>query len=230
MSYSFGLIKESFQILFKNIVYLLKFWLFRVCILIPLLIPLGIGVLFSGLVFSWPLVVGGIVTLILTVVYGVWFSASTFVVTKSMVDNEIVPIKTLAQNSWYQMGKILWTSFLSGLIIALGIILLVVPGVIFAFWFYFAIQVALYENLSGKAALSRSKALVKGHFWWLVKNLAIWFGISLLVSLVLGVGLSFTPISENVQKIILYPINFVEAAISLIYSFLLYRDLVKSSR
>ena len=230
MPYAFGLIKESFQILFKNIVYLLKFWLFRLGILIPLLIPLGIGAFFSGFLLSWPLVVGGIITLILIVVYGVWLSASTFVVTKSMVDNDIVPIKTLAQNSWHQMSKILWTSFLSGLIIALGIILLVVPGVIFAFWFYFAIQVSVYENLSGKAALLRSKALVKGHFWWLLKNLAIYTGVSLHVSMLFSFAVGLTPLSENIQKIILSPINIIETTIGMIYSFLLYRDLVKSSR
>lgn len=225
MPYSFRLIRESLQILFKNFFYLLRFWLFRIGLLLLLLIPLGIGLIFSN---SWVMYVGISISTILAVVYGIWLSATSFVITKSMVEGVQLPVKALAKLSWEKMGKLLMANFLSGLLIALGLILLIVPGIIFVFWFYFTAQVVIYEDLSGKAALSRSKALVKGHFWWLVKNLAVYFGVSLLVTMLLGFAVSLTPFSENIQKIIISPVNFIEATIGMIYSFLLYRDLVKS--
>ena len=125
------------------------------------------------------------------------------------------------------MGKIFMANLLSGLLIALGSILLIVPGVIFAVWFYFSAQVVLYENLGGRAALSRSKTLVKGHFWWLLKNLAIYTGLSLLLNLLLSYFLGSSPLPKDLQNLIHTPFSMVSASVGIVYSFLLYRDLVK---
>lgn len=64
------------------------------------------------------------------------------------------------------LGRILpliWTSILMGLAIMGGFILLIIPGIIFAFWFSLSNHVVVLEKLDGTAALKRSKALMSGN-------------------------------------------------------------------
>ena len=45
-----------------------------------------------------------------------------------------------------------------------GMILCIIPGIIFAFWFMLAQHVAVLEGISGSEALGRSKVLMKGNY------------------------------------------------------------------
>jgi hypothetical protein len=54
------------------------------------------------------------------------------------------------------------TTILMFLAIYGGLILCVVPGIIFAFWFMLAQHVVVIESLAGPTALGRSKSLMKG--------------------------------------------------------------------
>jgi len=56
------------------------------------------------------------------------------------------------------------TMLLAGLLIALGFILCVIPGVVFSIWYTFVTQVFILEGLSYSKSLKRSKELVKGNF------------------------------------------------------------------
>lgn len=59
----------------------------------------------------------------------------------------------------------LWTSLLSSLVVAGGCLLLVVPGVIWAVSFAVLPWVFISERLSGFAALTRARRLVRGDGW-----------------------------------------------------------------
>jgi hypothetical protein len=63
------------------------------------------------------------------------------------------------------------------LISFLGFTLLVVPGFVFLVWYMFALSVTVLEQVSGVAALKRSRELGRGFYW---RN----FGISMICSLV----------------------------------------------
>ncbi len=75
------------------------------------------------------------------------------------------------------------TMILAGLAIMGGIILLVIPGIIFGFWFSLSQHVTVLENIAGTTALTRSKALMKGNIGTaFVLGLLLWviiFGLSL---------------------------------------------------
>lgn len=66
-------------------------------------------------------------------------------------------------------------------VVAVGMILLVVPGIAAAIYFVFALVVVLVEGTGGIGALKRSAELMKGHFW---RNLGI------LILFGLGVGIA----------------------------------------
>lgn len=65
----------------------------------------------------------------------------------------------------------LLTSFLLGGIVFLGCLLLLIPGIIFAIWFYFAPFAAIIDNQKPVAALKNSYHLVAGRFGLVLWNL-----------------------------------------------------------
>jgi hypothetical protein len=61
-------------------------------------------------------------------------------------------------------AKLLWTSLLAGLMIMLGLIALIIPGIYLMFRYWFVHQSVVLEGISGGAALKRSGALMKGNY------------------------------------------------------------------
>jgi hypothetical protein len=64
-----------------------------------------------------------------------------------------------------RIHSILWISILGILAVALGFILLIVPGVIVLVRYVFGSTVLVVEGRKGTKALGRSWRLAKGHFW-----------------------------------------------------------------
>jgi hypothetical protein len=83
---------------------------------------------------------------------------------------------------------LIWTSILMFLAIMGGFILLIIPGILFAFWFSLSTHVVVLERLSGGAALGRSRKLMSGNIGTVfVLGLlmgAIGFGIGMVAGLV----------------------------------------------
>jgi hypothetical protein len=91
------------------------------------------------------------------------------------------PIDTQRSYRWAfdHLWSILGISLLAGLVILGGLILLIIPGLIFAVMLSVVIPSFVFENRRGSAALGRSWELVKGHFWHVV-------GATLLAALIAG--------------------------------------------
>jgi Membrane domain of glycerophosphoryl diester phosphodiesterase len=93
-----------------------------------------------------------------------------------------------------RLGAVLWVSLLAGLGILGGLILFVVPAIYLAVCWSIAVPVLLGENLRGRRALSRSRALVRGR-WWpcagvlmlaVILALVVALGFSLLLNAIVG--------------------------------------------
>jgi hypothetical protein len=90
--------------------------------------------------------------------------------------------------------RLIWTSILAALAIIGGLFLLVIPGIIFAAWFSLAAFVVVDENLSGVAALRRSKQLVKNRFWDTLGALSLLQAVGIL---------SFIPVLGTLVSLVL---------------------------
>jgi hypothetical protein len=77
-------------------------------------------------------------------------------------------------------------SFMMTLLVALGIVLLIVPGLILSIMWYVAVPVCVVESKGPSASLNRSQALTKGHRWKL-------FGLFLLGVILGALGDSVLP-------------------------------------
>jgi hypothetical protein len=110
-------------------------------------------------------------------------------------------------------------AIVSGVLLTIGYILFVIPGIFLTVAWCTGVTVLMYERPSPVRALGRSWELVKGHWWMtfgaLLVGLVIVFGISFLVGLILGgaasssslnVILILSGISRVVAAILAYPL------------------------
>jgi len=103
-----------------------------------------------------------------------------------------------------------WIGFLTGFIIGGGFFLLIIPGIIFMVWFFFAQFILVKEDARGMSALLKSREYVRGE----------WFNVALRLLLVwaASVLLGIIPLAGPVLCIAFFP--FV-----MIFHYLLYQDL-----
>jgi hypothetical protein len=80
------------------------------------------------------------------------------------------------------LGKLVVTNLLQVLVIVIGLILLIVPGLLFMFWFILAPVVVILDGKWGLQALQRSKTLASGYHMRTLGIILLW----MLVSIVLG--------------------------------------------
>lgn len=91
------------------------------------------------------------------------------------------------------LGTLVVAGLLGGLGIAVGLVLLVVPGLILLTWWALISPVIVLERAGVGEAFGRSRALVRGHAWTV-------FGVMVITTLLSGIGagvlsavLSFLP-------------------------------------
>jgi hypothetical protein len=100
-----------------------------------------------------------------------------------------------------RFGRLIGASILAGIIIGFGMLLLVIPGLIFFTWYALVAQVVVVENRGGGDALARSKQLTEGYRWRV-------FGVIFVVGLVIGlmqlaIGLALTVVTGPTYEVIL---------------------------
>jgi len=123
----------------------------------------------------------------------------------------------------------LWIIFLTTLIILGGFILFILPGIFWTISYSLSIYILIAENIKGYQALKRSKELIK-NYWWPVFlrniNLFLFIFITALPVLILE-----SKIKSNIIFLVEVSYNliysFLIIALSIVYSFNIYKDLKK---
>lgn len=77
------------------------------------------------------------------------------------------PVDVEASYRWglSRFGSVLLVAFLVGIVVGVGFLLLVIPGIIFLVFLSVSEPALIVENRRGTEALKRSWNLVRGHFW-----------------------------------------------------------------
>jgi hypothetical protein len=96
-----------------------------------------------------------------------------------------------------RLGAVAVAGILAGLGIIIGLILFIVPGLVFMTWWAVIIPVVVLENKSAGESFSRSRELVRGHGWGV-------FGVIVLVILLLigfqiVLSLILSPVADWLQ-------------------------------
>jgi hypothetical protein len=103
---------------------------------------------------------------------------------------------------------ILWVSILCGLAVALGFILLVIPGIFVLVKLSVTVPSLVVENRRGTDALGRSWDLVKGHWWHIFGALILAWIISAVATAILSAPFSSWPlraIGSAVAQVVTLP-------------------------
>jgi hypothetical protein len=165
-------------------------------------VPLSfVGAFFSGVVFaperlevmsgevagldyadrSWGaiLLVGAIGALIGVVTSAVLQAATVRAAAQASIGDP-VDVEASYRYGFRRLWSVILVSLLVGLIVAVGFILLIIPGIIFLVLLSVSIPVLVVEGRRGTDAMSRSWNLVKGHFWHVL-------GVILVAALIVGI-------------------------------------------
>lgn len=117
--------------------------------------------LFASPVFLTFVVLLSIAGLIL----GIWFSAASLESVIRVVNSEPLLFKDTYKTAWGYILRLFLAGALVGLIVVGGLILIIIPGVIFAVWFAFTQFGVARNSLGVMDSLRQSKEIVKGRFW-----------------------------------------------------------------
>jgi len=90
-----------------------------------------------------------------------------------------------------QWARVFGNRWLAGMAVIGGLILLIIPGIVFAVWFIFVDQIVSIEGDKQRHVLRRSREITRGHRWMLFFSVVIVFVIIFLAGAVLSVPLAF---------------------------------------
>jgi len=130
--------------------------------------------------------------------------------------------RTLGGNA----GKVIGASILSGLLVLVGFILLIVPGIIALAWTMVAVPVAAIEGFSSSAAISRSRELARGRMGHVIGTMflawAIVIGLMLGLALALGALFALVGVPDRLTdmlgEIVMVPLfPLIGVAVTLLY-------------
>lgn len=175
--------KKSWQICKGNYLYLWKIvgWLLAPAILLSVLELIDAKIGLSFVNYSVPIYLA---LTAVAFVLGLWVNIVLARLIFHAFQQTPVDRKLLTREAWRDTISYLWVSILVGLIVLAGMFLFIVPGLIFAVWYSFALLIFVLEGTKGYEALKKSKALVSGRFWpvvwrWFVPNVI--YGLILVV-------------------------------------------------
>lgn len=106
----------------------------------------------------------------------IWSQAS--VIYAVVKPNANVGVRESYAVGFRKMMPLLWIGIITGLAVLGGLVLLIIPGIIFAIWYSFASYILFTEDKRGVAALQASRYYVKG-------NLGRVFGRGIVIGLCL---------------------------------------------
>jgi len=108
-------------------------------------------------------------------------------------------------------GRVFGTYFVAVVLTFLGFALLIIPGLVMLVWYMFAVSATVLEQISGRAALRRSRELGRGFYW---RNLGIFmlcFVVVLFLAAVAGVLIDFIlgPEHQLLENILIEALSIV---------------------
>lgn len=111
-----------------------------------------------------------------------WIGTTQALFYLALCDGKVLELGVALKNGWKRFLGFLWTSILTGLIVGGGLLLFVVPGIIWGLRYFFAPFLFLSEGVSGRAALRRSAELTRGVRWVLLAR----FYVVTIIGAVIG--------------------------------------------
>lgn len=151
----------------------------------------------------------GIITFMLV---SFWSSLALYI---NIIHEGQITVNQSFKRAWERLPGFVLIGILSALIILLGLIVFIVPGIIFSVYLTFASLAYVVHGARGKSALLSSLTLVHGRWWKTFLRILV---PSLLTALLAGIANSILPgVGGFVAQVVITPFT-------MIYMFILYRN------
>ncbi len=156
-------------------------------VLIILAVNFLIGLIGSGVSG----VAGRIVLQLISFVVGVLLAMGLIRASLAVVEGREPDVRMILETDGF--GPYLVASILFGIAVAIGLFLLIIPGLILIMmWMFFGYLIVEQPTTSATEALRRSAEITRGHRWPLFGLLLLLIGINFIGLLACVVGLLFT--------------------------------------
>jgi hypothetical protein len=153
------------------------------------------------------------------------FSAGIIAMTKEAMTTGKTSIKDGFDIIGKKGGTIIITSLVVGLLVAIGTILCIIPGIVLCYWYFFAVTLVVVEGCSVGEALSGSKRFSQDHgtFGFIlllilffamiyITGFLVSFVVAIYVSGDLFVGLIISIVVVTVLSLLVSPLLYISIA------------------
>ncbi|MCX6795654.1 MAG: hypothetical protein NT165_02955 [Candidatus Falkowbacteria bacterium] len=219
---------------FKNLVTISLYGLLAIlAIFAGVALIAGLATLFlmkgqDSMVLSVVIKVLIVIIALATLALAIWYSTRAKAATYLLIKNGFSSVKSSWEESKGLFTPFFLLSLLVLVLVLLWSILLIIPGIIFAVFYSFAVIIFIFEGKKGMSAIKASKELVKG-YWWATFGRLVFLGFALyLFSLIVGLpGAAFQGNSVFVTSwnIIDSIIMFIVSPFLYVFTVLLYKNL-----
>jgi len=132
---------------------------------------------------------GFVILLVVSIIAGYWLQAALVYGTISTMRGGAPSMGETFSRSLAALGGVLLLGIVVTIIVCLGTMLLIVPGIILSMMFFVAIPVAVVERGGVGASLTRSRELTAGHRWPLFALFVILMVVMGAVGAIAGIAL-----------------------------------------
>jgi hypothetical protein len=124
----------------------------------------------------------GLITAAVSLVGTFWLQGALVYAVEDVRDGRIdTTVEEVFQRVKRYLGALILAGILAGLGIALGLLLLIIPGLILLTWWCLIVPVIVLEGKNVGESFTRSRELVRGHGWTV-------FGIVVITGLLSGIA------------------------------------------
>jgi hypothetical protein len=187
-----GVIGESWD-LYK------KHWRHLAPIALIVYIVLGvIAALLAAIFDNW---LAGLLGAMIGIVGAFWLQGALVKAVADVRDGRAdMSIQDTFRSAWPHVPAIAVAGILAGLAIAIGLLLLIVPGLVLMTWWVVIIPAIVLEDKSAAESFSRSRELVRGYGWNVFGVIVLTILLLIVVSIVIGLILS--PFDDWLQQLL----------------------------
>ena len=165
-------------------------------------------------------VLGSALAALVSLIASTWYAGMVVKTVQDVQDGRVdSPLGELFSSVTPVLWQLILVGFVAGLGIAVGLVLLIVPGLILLTIWAVAPPVVVLENPGVFASLRRSRELVRGNGWQVFGVIVAIFAVILVVSLVIGsigaIGDSFVLVFvvDLALRLLLAPVYALASAV-----------------
>ena len=104
-----------------------------------------------------------------SILVGAWIAATLFTAIRRLAEGSSVTVGRAILDGTRQYGDYLKTTWSFSWRTGLAMMAFIIPGIIVTIWFALAIPITAFEGISGKDAVYKSRELMRGQSWRLIR-------------------------------------------------------------